>query len=72
MSRVAVLPRVRRLDEAKHRRRDDHLPEAVQRYEALLLLLHWHRPANRSGLCLDCGQNWPCVAVQVAVHQRWS
>lgn len=64
--RAGTYPRM-----AKHRR-EDEAPAQLKQYEQLLVLLHWHRPSRRSGLCLECGQEWPCLAVRVAIGPgRW-
>jgi hypothetical protein len=44
----------------RHRRREQVITPALAGYEHVLLLLHTHRPGRRSGLCLACGQRWPC------------
>jgi hypothetical protein len=49
----------------KHRRPDDDVPLGVERFEQLMILLHLHRPLRRSGLCLQCGEGWPCLKVRV-------
>jgi hypothetical protein len=56
---------------ARHRR-DEDVPLPLKQYERLLVLLHRHRPGRRSGLCLECGQEWPCREVQLAAGSgRW-
>lgn len=48
----------------RHRRRELKIPPALAGYEHVMLLLHTHRPGRRSGLCLACGQRWPCLLLR--------
>lgn len=52
---------------ARHRRREGEVLLAVRQYEQLVVTLRQHRPGDRSGLCMQCGEGWPCLEVRIVV-----
>jgi hypothetical protein len=53
----------------KHRRHEADALLAVQQYEQLVTALCYHRPGERSGLCLICGIGWPCIEVWLPLER---